>query len=85
MSARKILIPLDNSTVSEQIVPVVQQLFDPDDADLTLMSVAQVTAPIDNPHFMPTGYPSYVEPLDYPTTVDRAAWQQQWERERQVL
>ena len=85
MSVRKILIPLDNSTVSEQIVPVVQQLFDAADVDLMLMSVAQVMAPIQNPRFMPTGYPSYVEPLDYATAVDRETWQQQWERERQVL
>ena len=86
MSARKrILIPLDNSTVSEQIVPVVRQLFDPDDAELMLMSVAEPLAPVDNPHFLPTAYPTHVGALDYATSFDYEQWQQRWDREREVL
>lgn len=38
---RRILIPLNISEISSEILPVVQQLFDDDDAELTLLGLTQ--------------------------------------------
>ena len=41
MSKRKVLIPLDGSEFSRQIVRVIQDFFDPRDATLTLFRVSR--------------------------------------------
>jgi len=40
MTRRKVLIPLDGSTLSRQIVQVVRTFFDPDDVDIVLFRAA---------------------------------------------
>lgn len=85
MPAKKILIPLDNSSISEQIVPIVQGLFQPDDVDLVLFSVAQPKDPAQNSHHISMPYSSYMDPLDYPGTYDMEEWHRQLERERESL
>ncbi|MEZ4663771.1 MAG: universal stress protein [Caldilineaceae bacterium] len=39
MSKRKVMIPLDDSKLSQQIMPAVEKLFSPDETELLLFSV----------------------------------------------
>src|SRR5687768_15775888 len=45
MQVRKILIPLDTSALSGQILPAVRHLFAPGETELTLLSVVPTIAP----------------------------------------
>ncbi|MCB0160502.1 MAG: hypothetical protein KDD83_20360, partial [Caldilineaceae bacterium] len=51
MAKRKVLIPLDGSEFSRQIVPVVRNFFEPRDVVLVLMRVAY--APAVSPEVLP--------------------------------
>lgn len=87
MTTRKILIPLDQSTTSEQILQAVQQLFKPDETKLILMSVVQPSIPtsMDRPHVVPTHYPLTAEMLDYGAAFNYQEWKEHWDREREVV
>ena len=50
MAKRKVLIPLDGSEFSRQIVRVVQEFFDPREVSLVLLRVASApSVPLDAP------------------------------------
>jgi len=44
---RKILVPLDGSSLSEAVLPYVEQLISETNAEVTLLAVAESPAPID--------------------------------------
>lgn len=85
MSTHRVLIPLTDSTISQQIVPVIQHLFDAENTSLVLLSVVQPMVPANSPLFSTTGYSSYVETLDHPQILDYEDWLHQWERHQQEL
>jgi nucleotide-binding universal stress UspA family protein len=43
---RRILVPLDGSTLSEAVVPHVEKLISETNAEVTLLRVAEILAPI---------------------------------------
>lgn len=57
MSKRKVLIPLDGSEFSRQILPVVHEYLRPEDVSLILMQVA-------TPHLLTAESPAYAGALD---------------------
>lgn len=76
--SKKVVIPLEISEISAEILPVIRRLFEPEQIELTLVAVAQPVEPavmVTDAHMMA------LPPSAYTTGYDR----EEWEAYRQEL
>jgi nucleotide-binding universal stress UspA family protein len=69
MKRQAILVPLDGSSFSQQIVPHIQRLFDPHTHSLVLLRVAEIPLGVTSGLTLPVSgsfpLPSYITALDF--------------------
>ena len=70
MTKRKVVIPLEISEISEEILPVVRHLFDPFSVSLTLLAVARPLEAM----MVRNVYMTELPPASYAPMIDEESW-----------